>query len=95
MYDWWAALHDTAGAPSQSEDPVAAPYVVVQQDPTFGAGAASATLEDEHPLAANATARMPTSVAKTGHFFENAKGRESFQEVPEAEDYRGCLYVIE
>jgi hypothetical protein len=95
VYDSWTTLHDTAGEPSQSGDPVAAPYVVVQQDPTFGAGAASATLEDEHPLAANAIARMPASAAKTGHLFENAKGRESFQEVPEAEDYRGCLYMIE
>jgi hypothetical protein len=69
--------------------------VVVQQDPTFGAGAASATLGDEHPLAANATARMPASAEITGHFFENAKGRKSFQEVPEAEDYRGCVYMIE
>ena len=95
MYDSWAALHDTAGAPSQSGDPVAAPYVVVQQDPTFGAGAASATLGDEHPFAANATARMPASAEITGHFFENAKGRKSFQEVPEAEDYRGWVYMIE
>jgi hypothetical protein len=95
VYDWWAAPHDTAGAPAQLADLVAAAYVVVQQDPTAGAGGESATFDDEHPLAANATARMPTSAAKTGRFFENAKGGESFPEVPEAEDYRGCLYVIE